>query len=192
MSPYGLEVWTPGFPAMGEGDPHTSSECISDACDPLPPKGHPDFPYPLSLPNPSPGAAGEGNWAGGNHGWGRGASFGCVMSTHPPPHELLLIISLYPPHQKRSAPNQGEILGGWGSPSHPLKYIPHLQRQGAQEAEESGETKTRRGSDFRKHFCGAFHSAVWREAGSASLLGKADPDPATVAQFDCSLRPQGL
>ena len=115
-----------------------------------------------------------------------------AVSCPPPPHELLLIISLYPPHQKRSAPNQGEILGGWGSPSHPLKYIPHLQRQGAQEAEESGETKTRRGSDFRKHFCGAFHSAVWREAGSASLLGKADPDPATVAQFDCSLRPQGL
>ena len=135
----GLDTW---LPSDGGGDPHTSPECISDACDPLPPKGHPDFPYPLLPPNPPPWSCREGNWAGGTTAGGGGPPLDVSC---PPPHELLLIISLYPPHQKRSAPNQGETLGGWGSPSQPLKYIPHLQRQGAREAEESGETEDRKG-----------------------------------------------
>lgn len=42
-----------------------------------------------------------------------------VEMSCPPTHELLLIISLYPSHQKRSAPNQGEILGGVGVPITP-------------------------------------------------------------------------
>lgn len=143
FSPCGLAVWTPGFPGKWEGDPHTSSECISDACDPLPPLWPPRFPLSSSpSPYPSPRAAGEGNWACGDQGLEAGPSFGCVM---PTPRTLAnyLFVSL---HQKRSAPNQGEILGG-GAPNPVLLNISPTSRDRLQERQRRrvGKWKHRRG-----------------------------------------------
>lgn len=52
--------------------------------------------------------------------WGQGVggeSWGLPpLGVSGPLHELWLIMSLYPPHQKKSAPNQGEILRKWVFP----------------------------------------------------------------------------
>lgn len=76
----GLDTWVPSD--GGGGFPHTSSECIYDACDPLPPKGHPVSLILCYPPNPSPGAAGEGNWACGNQGLRRGGSLLWICHAH--------------------------------------------------------------------------------------------------------------
>ena len=82
LSPYGLEVWTPGFPAMGEGTPTPvlnvylmrvtlsllKATLISLILFYLPTP-------PLELQRRE-----LGWW---DHGWGRGASSGCVMPTAP-------------------------------------------------------------------------------------------------------------
>lgn len=72
-----LDPWVP----RKEGDPHTGSECISDACDPPPPSGHPDFPPPLfsspSCPPPPPEQQQEGTGLLGTKFWGVPSS-GCL------------------------------------------------------------------------------------------------------------------
>ena len=77
-------------------------------------------PFPLSsfTPQPLPRSCRRRELGLWEPRLGKGRVSPVDMSCSPT-HELLLIISLYPPHQKRSAPNQGEILGGVGVPITP-------------------------------------------------------------------------
>lgn len=67
----GVWVWTPGLSEAWEGETHTGSECISDACDPLPLLRPPWFPFSrclVPIPPPPWRAAGvNGAGGGGTH-----------------------------------------------------------------------------------------------------------------------------
>lgn len=110
-SPYGLEVWTPGFPAMAERDSPTPVLNVYMMRVTLSLLKATPFPLPFFTPPPTlPRSCRRRELGLWEPRLGKGRVPAVDMSC-PPSQELLLIISLYPPHQKRSAPNQGEILG---------------------------------------------------------------------------------
>uniref|UniRef100_A0A4W2D1S0 Troponin T, slow skeletal muscle n=3 Tax=Pecora TaxID=35500 RepID=A0A4W2D1S0_BOBOX len=83
------------------GIPHTSSECISDACDPVPPKGHPISLILFYPPTPPPELQEKGTGLVGTTAWeGAGTSCGNVMPTHPRTLANYLFVSLSPEEER--------------------------------------------------------------------------------------------
>lgn len=83
------------------GIPHTSSECISDACDPVPPKGHPISLILFYPPTPPPELQEKGTGLVGTTAWeGAGPSCGNVMPTHPRTLANYLFVSLSPEEER--------------------------------------------------------------------------------------------